>query len=470
MKVIIVGAGRIGSTLVAELVEEGHDITVVDRSQKAIDNITDSYDIICLNGNGADIDTLREAGAGDCRLFIACTENDDTNMLACLLAKRLGAGHTIARVRNPEYNDDGLAYISRQLDLSEAINPENLAANDIFNVLKFPSAENIESFSGRFELIEIVLKEDSQMIDVNLAELRKKTGASFLICAIQREGRTFIPRGGFELRSGDRIALTAAPREMHKLLKKTGSLKRSAKNVMIVGAGITALYLTKKLLESGIGVKVIDPSRSSCEKFVSMLNDPSAIVICGDGASQSVLLEEGIGDIDAFVALTDSDEQNILISIFAQSLGVGKTVAKVDKKELVLMAEKLGVGCVVSPNKSASGQLSRYARALKKAEGSNVQALYKVLDGSAEAIEFQVKADFQYNGVMLKDMRLKSGILIAGIIRDGVPVIPAGTDCILSGDRVVVISSGHRLEDLSDTVETSVRRTDDAAGMSSLGA
>ncbi|MCQ2427202.1 MAG: Trk system potassium transporter TrkA [Clostridia bacterium] len=453
MKIVLVGAGRIGSAIVANLVEEEHNITVIDKSQAAIDEITDSYDIICLNGNGADIDALKEAGAGSCRLFIACTHHDDTNMLACLLAKRLGAEHTIARIRNPENNDDGLSYICRQLDISEAINPESLAATDIFNILKFPSAENIETFSGRFELIELVLHEDSKIVGVSLADLRKNTGASFLITAIQREGITFIPRGGFELHVGDRIALTAAPKEMHKLLKKIGSLRRSAKNVMIIGAGITTLYLTKKLLDSGIGVKVIDPSREKCEEFVTMLNDPAATVICGDCASQSVLLEEGISDADAFVALTNSDEQNILISIFAMNLGVKKAVARVDRKELVQIAEKIGLDAIVSPNSSATNQIATYARALKNSEGSGIEALYKVLDETAEAIEFRVDKELPFIGVPLKEMKLKKNILIAGIIREGVPLIPVGTDSILFGDRVVVLSSGHKLGDLRDIAE-----------------
>ncbi|MCR4682649.1 MAG: Trk system potassium transporter TrkA [Clostridiales bacterium] len=452
MKIILVGAGRTGSSIVASLVEEGHDITVIDRSQQAIDEITDSYDIICLVGNGADLDTLTEAGAGNCQLFAAFTDNDDTNMLACLLAKRLGAEHTIARIRNPDYNDDGLGYLCSQLDLSEAINPESLAATDIFNILKIPSADNIETFSGRFELIELSLREDSSLNGEKLADLRKKTSANFLVCAVRQGEKTFIPTGNSVLEAGDRIALTAVPKELQKLLRRTGVHKKSARNVMILGAGRTTLYLVKKLLEAGIGVKVIDPDRGHCERLAGEIGDPAAVVICGDGTSQSVLLEEGIGYADAFAALTDSDEQNILTAIFASSLGVGKTIAKVERKELFQMAEKLGVDCLVSPNVSASGQLTRYARALKNSEGSDVEALYKVFDGRAEAIEFLVKPDFPYLGVQLKHLALEENTLIAGIVREGVALIPSGSDFILPGDRVVVFSAGQILNNLADIV------------------
>ncbi|MBQ2513507.1 MAG: Trk system potassium transporter TrkA [Clostridia bacterium] len=454
MNIVVIGAGKIGSAIIASLVEEGHDVTAVDSNPRAIEEITDSYDIMCVCGNGADVDALREASAGSAKLFVACTESDDTNMLACFLARRMGAAHTIARIRNPEYNDDSFGFTCQQLDISEAINPDRRAATEIFRILKFPSAVNIETFSGRFELIELVLRDDSPLTGIPLSELRKKYPADFLICAVQRAAQTFIPSGSDELMPGDRIAMTASPYVVQKLLGKMGILRKSAKDVMIIGASRTAFYLSKQLTSAGIRVKVIDSDREACVRFSTELNDPAVTVINGDGASQSLLLEEGLSDMDALVSLTGSDEENILISLFAAGAGVPKTATKVNRPELAQMAEKLGLESVIIPGKIVSSQLSRYARAVQNSEGSNVEALYRVLDGSAEAIEFRVKPDFPYIGIPLRDMSLQKNILIGGIIRGRRALIPTGTETIMEDDRVVVISSGHRLLELSDIVDS----------------
>ncbi len=453
MKIIVVGCGKTGKAIIENLVEEGHDLIAVDSNAKAIEEVTTEFDVMCVMGNGADVDTLKEAGADNCKLVVAATSSDETNMLCCFLARKLGAGHTIARIRNPEYNDNGLGFLCQQLDLSESINPDRLAANEICNILKFPSAVNIESFSGKFELLELVLKEDSPLAGNSLIDLRQKYHEDFLVCAVQREGKTVIPSGRFKLDKGDRIALTASPSEAQKLLKEMGILEKSARSVMIVGAGKISHYLAKFLLSAGISVKIIEIDREHCIKFAEELNDPKAMIINGDGARQEILLEEGIDSKDAFVALTGSDEENILISIYAASRGVKKVITKINRPELAAMAEKLGLECIISPNKLVSGRLSRYARALSNTEGSNLAALYRVLDGSAEAVEFKVNADFRYLGIHLREMTLKKNILIAGIIRGRKIIVPSGNDLIMNGDKVILLSSGHKLSDLSDIME-----------------
>lgn len=449
MKILIVGCGSIGGNLLSSLVNEGHDIVAIDTDNKVITELTNIFDIMGICGNGVDSDILIEAGAKDADLFIAVTGSDEFNMLACFLAKKLGASQTIARIRTPEYNDDSLSFMKEQLELSMAINPEYLAAQELFNVLKLPSAVKVESFSRRYlEMVELRLKPDSVLHGLKLSELRSKHNAKVLICCVKRGDKTYIPDGNFVLQGDDRIGLTATPAETQKFFRSIGALQKKAKNVMILGGSRIAEYLSEMLLSIGCSVKIIENKEERAAKLCDSL--PDATIIHGDGARQELLLEEGIRHADAFVSLTGIDEENILLSIFASSQGVNKVISKVDRDEFTSMAARLGVDTVISPKKSVSDLLVSHARALQNSLGSNVETLYKLMDGDAEALEFNVVADPRITDIPLKELKLKSNILIAGIIRDRKTVIPGGNDVILAGDKVVVIAAGQKLSDLSD--------------------
>ncbi len=451
MKIIIVGGGKIGATLIESLEGEGHDITVVDSNQKVIDEISNIYDVMCVCGNGVDNDTLNEAEVSKAELLIAVTNSDEINMLICFIAKKMGAAHTVARVRNPEFNDKQMAQIKQYLDISFTINPELLAAQEIFNILKLPAAINIETFSRRnFEMVELLLKEDSHLNGISLIDLRKKYKANFLICVIKRGDEIIIPDGNFVLKSGDHICITANFSEIQKLLKMIGLSKKHSKNVMILGASTTAYYLSKMLLRSGSDVTIIEKDQSRCNHFAEIL--PNAVIINGDGAQQEVLMEEGIASADAFASLTGMDEENILISFFAQSQNVPRVVAKVNRNELAAMAEKLGLDSIVSPKKAVSNVITSYARALQNTLGSNVETMYKLMDGRIEALEFNVQADFKGQHIPLKDMKLKKDVLIVGIIRKRKAFVPTGDDEIIASDRVIVIakSDEQKMNDLAD--------------------
>lgn len=451
MNIVIVGCGKIGRTIISSLVNEGHDVVAIDENPAIIAEISDIYDVMCVCGNGADCDTLSEAQVEKADLFVAVAGSDELNMLSCFIAKRMGVAHTIARIRTPDYNDKGLSFMRQQLDLSVSINPEQLAGQELFNILQLPSAVNIETFSNRnFEMVELLLKPESPLNGITLSELRRKYQAKFLICAVQRGDEVYIPDGSFELKGGDKVGLSASRNEIEKLLRLIGNRQKKARSIMILGASRTAYYLAKLLLSSGNSVKIIDKDPVRCEQFGKLL--PNAVMILGDGADQELLLEEGIRDTDAFVALTGTDEVNILISFFASAQNVPKVIAKVNRNELAAMAEKLGLDCIISPKRIISDVLSRYARALQNSLGSNVETLYKIMDDGAEALEFNVQNDFKYLNTPLKDMKLKSNILIAGILRSRKALIPSGDDMILPGDRVVVIAAGHRLNDLSDII------------------
>ncbi len=449
MNIVIVGCGKIGSTILSDLLSEGHDIVAVDSDPQVLSEISNIYDSMYVCGSGTNCDTLVEAGVERAELFIAATGSDECNMLSCFIAKRMGAKHTIARVRNPEYSEKSFGFMRRQLDISMIMNPDQLAAQDIYYTLKLPGAVKIEYFASRsFEMVELRLKEDSPLCGVQLHELRKRYDAKFLICAVQRGDSVVIPDGNYVLEPGARIELTAAPTEISKLLKLLGILRKQSKSVMILGASRAAYYLTRMLLASGTGVTVIERDHQRCQHFSELL--PGATVICDDGSKQELLMAEGLTSRDAFVSLTGMDEENILVSFFALSQGLPKVITKVNRDELHATAERLGLDSLIASRHVSSNVVSRYARALQNSLGSNMEALYRILDGKAEAIEFAVHSDCVLTGIPLAEMRLRSGILIAGIIRGRKTIIPSGTDCIYVGDHIIVLAAGMQIHQLTD--------------------
>ncbi len=451
MKIIIVGCGKIGKSLIGSLVSEGHDVAVIDKNPAVIEAVTNTYDVIGLCGIGTDCEALAEAGAARADIVICVTGSDELNMLACYIARTLGAKNTVARIRDREYNDKSLGFMATQLQLSMSINPEMSAAQTIANILRFPTAVNIDTFDGnKFEIIEMILGEGSPLAGMNMIELRKNRPGKFLICAVMRENEIIIPDGRFVLNEGDRIALTAAPNEIGKLLRSFDLITRKTKNVMILGASRIAYYLSLSLLAAGNNVTVIDKNEERCDEFAESL--PGVTVIHGDGANQDMLIEEGLGTTDAFVALTGFDENNILISYFATSQNVPKVIAKVNLPEYYPIAGKLGIDTIVTPTETVTDEMLRYVRALQNSVGSNVEKLYKIMDGGAEALEFNVRSDFKYAGKALKEIKFKPNILIAGILRNRKPIVPSGDDIILPGDKVIVIAANHRLYDLSDII------------------
>ncbi|MBR7143136.1 MAG: Trk system potassium transporter TrkA [Clostridia bacterium] len=453
MNIIVAGCGKIGATIVQSLVAEGHDVTVMDINSAVIEEMTNLYDVMGACGNCADCDTLKEAGIEETDVFVAVSDSDELNMLSCFLARRMGAKHTIARIRKPEYNDSDLVFLRQQLNLSMAINPEMLAAQELYNILKFPAAVKIETFSRRnFEMIEVRLSPESPLDGLNLITMREKYKAQVLVCAVQRENDVFIPDGSFVLRAGDKLGITATQGEVMKFFKALNVYQKQAKDITILGGSRTAYYLAQMLVEGGSSVKIVEQDAEVCQYLSQDI--PKATIIHGDGARQELLLEEGIKDTGAFVALTGMDEENILISIFVSSLDVPKVIAKVNKEELSALAENLGLDTIVSPKKIISDVLVRYVRALdNSSSSSNIETLYHLMDGKAEAIEFRVSADFEHLNVPIKDMDLKDDIIIAGIIRERKPMIPSGNDVILPDDRVIVIAADQRLQELSDIMK-----------------
>lgn len=451
MKIIVSGCGKVGENLLSSFITEGYDVVVIDNDSSVIAQATNIYDAIGVCGNCADCETLASAGVADCELFVALTGSDELNMLSCFLAKRMGAGHTIARIRNPEYNDESLEFMKRELGLSMAVNPELLTARELFDLLKVPSAAKIESFNGRtFEILELKLKENTVLGGMSIKDIRTTYKSHVLICAVQRGDDVFIPRGDFVIQSGDRIGITGLRSQLIDFLRKVGLMQKQAKAVMILGGSRTAFYLAKMLNKSGTHVKLIEQDPAVASSLSELLTGTS--VILGNGAEQEILQEEGLTDCDAFVSLTGIDEENILIAKYAEQQNVKKVIAKVNRNELAFMAEKLGLDCLVSPKKVVESVLVQYARALEASRDSSVETLYKLMDDKVEALEFLVKKGSRITSVPLKDLKFKQNILIAGIIRGRKIIIPGGDDCINPDDRVIVLAGEKRLRELSDAL------------------
>ncbi len=452
MKIIVVGCGKVGRAIIESMVDEKHDVVAIDNNSKVIQNVANTYDVMAVYGNATNRELLVEAGVAQADLFLAVTATDEVNMLACFLAKKLGARQTVARIRESNYNDDGLQFITKQLELSMALNPERMTAESLFNFLKLPSAVNVDTFAGkRIQILEFIVRENSKLINSTLSDLRRKCPVNFIVCAVKRDEETFIPNGAFCLSEGDKVAFMVKSSDNYKFLKSLGMVQTKAHDIIIIGGSSIAYYLAKKLSANNYDVKIIERDKERVAEIAEIL--PSKVtVIHGDGMSQDLLWEEGIKSTDAFVALTGEDEENILISFYAMSQDVPKVVSKVNRAELASLAEKLGLDCIVSPQKIVADVLTRYARALSNSQESKVETLYRLMDGDVEAVEFVALSDSSLVGVPLKDLKLKEGIIIAGIIREKESVIPTGVDAISVGDRVIVVSKALHLCDLSDVL------------------
>lgn len=451
MKIIIVGAGKVGLELTAQLSRE-HKVTVIDRDPRRVENLVNFYDVMAVCGNGGSYEVQKEAEVDKAELLIAATSTDELNVMVCLVAKKLGVRHTIARVRNPEYESQ-LRFMREELGLSMAVNPEKAAAHEIARVLRFPAAMKVESFSkGRLELVEYRIPEGSKLHEMKLADLYRSLRIRVLICAVERRGETIIPSGDFVLHSGDRIYLTSSPNQLAAFFRHLGAFRRKVASVMMVGAGKLCPYLAAELLEMGMSVKIIDRSEERCRQIDELL--PGALVIRGDGTDSDLLLEEGIEQTDAFVAVTGSDEANILMamSVGRQAGEHCKVVAKINRKSLMdLVSDEEIIDSVITPRSVTAELIVQYVRAMASASGAGIKTLHRLVDGAVEALEFGVPADAPYLNVPLKDLKLRSGILLAGIVRrDGRIVIPSGGDALQAGDDVIVVTTDTSLQEIGD--------------------
>lgn len=448
MQIIIVGCGNVGATLAEQLSQEGHSIVVIDSRATLVQDVSNNFDVMGIVGNGASFSVQSEAGVDEADLLIAVTGSDELNLLCCLIAKKAGGCHTIARVRNPVYSRE-IDFIKEELGLSMIINPEYAAAMEIGRVLKFPSAEKIDTFAkGKIELIRYRIKEGSKLHNMQLKDISSKMHCDVLVCVVERGEQVLIPDGNFVLQEKDTISIVAMAQNTIKFFKKLGAATTRARDVIIVGGGDTAFYLAKQLISIGIEVKIIEHDKKRCEELSELL--PEAMIIYGDGTDRDLLMEEGMLSTEAFVSLTNIDEENIMLSLFAKRLTKAKLITKVHRIAYDEIIDEMDLGTIIYPKFITAEGIIQYVRAMQNSIGSNIETLYRLNDNRVEALEFVVKEDSPVVGIPLQQMDLKENILICCINHRGTIITPGGQSVIRVGDTVVIVTIIRGLHDIKD--------------------
>lgn len=449
MKIIIVGCGKVGYSLVEQLSVENHDITVVDTKEDNVRSITDSLDAMGVIGNGTSYQTLSEAGIRQADLLIAVTNSDEQNLLCCVIAKKAGNCKTIARVRNPIYNSE-LEFLRKELGLAMIINPELASASSVARIFQFPSAIKIDTFAkGRIEMLHFRVTADCKLNNYKLLHIRTTLKCEVLACTVTRGEEIIIPRGDFVFCEGDIVSIVATPANAHTFFKKIGINIGHIHTAMIVGGSTIAYYLARRLLSAGISTKIVESDSARCEQLSELL--PEATIICGDGTDQNLLLQEGIENVQGFAALTDLDEENILLSLYAKKVSRAKVVTKVNRTSFNTVLEDLKLDSIIYPRTLTAESIIKYARSMNNSLHINVENLYKLEDGKVEALEFLIKnEDPKITNIPLMNLPIKKNILVCCINRQNRIIIPGGQDVLQPGDSVVVVMTGERLQDISD--------------------
>ncbi len=451
LSIIIVGCGKVGSTLVEQLSKEGHDITVIDKNRQKIQNLSDVYDVMGLVGNGASYSVQKEAGIDHADLLIAVTDSDELNLLCCTVAGRVGRCAAIARVRTPDYSEE-IGYLREKLGLAMIINPEFEAASEVARVLYLPTALEINTFAhGQAEMIKIKIPEGNVINGQTLAQISKAVPVNILICAIERGREMYIPSGNTIVKSGDIISFIASRHNAREFLKKIGFHTNQVKNTMIIGGGKAAYYLGKQLLNMGIEVKIIESDQKRAQELSMLL--PDAIIIHGDGTDEDLLKEEGIEYVESFVPLTGIDEENIMLTLHAKQVSCAKVITKINRITFRDVIDNLDLGSVVYPRYITAEAIIAYVRAKKESMDSDIESLYHLFNQRAEGIEFKIDKESEVTDVPLMDLNLKDNLLIALINRNGRIIIPSGSDSIKVGDSVVVVTKHTGFNDIKDVLK-----------------
>ncbi len=451
MRIVVIGNGKVGHTIIQHICDEGHDVIVIDSDPEMIEQIVNEYDVMGICGNGASVEILKSANVDKADMLIAVTCSDETNMLACVIGKKMGARSTMARVRTYEYNSQ-IAQMMEALEISLIINPEKEAANEIMKIINFPEALKVDTFkNGNVDLVELYVPDDSPLINKSLIEISQKYQVQVLICAVQRGEEVFIPGGNFIFKAGDIVHITATKKNVKLFLHKLGLISAKIKSVFIIGGSGIATYLCDELVKNNYKVKLVEKDYQKCLALSETL--PGVTIIHGDGSDQELLTEEGFNETDAVICLTGLDEENIIISMYAYKQRIGKIITKVNKASLVGLMESIRMASVISPKEITSSKIVRYVRAKNNSRSSNVITLYKLVNNKVEVVEFEAKEKSKILNTPLREMRLKEKVLIAAITRGKEVIIPNGDSQILAGDDVIVVTTTQFLNDLDDILE-----------------
>lgn len=449
MNIVIVGDGKVGFTLAEYLSQEPHDVTMVDRNPVALSKASDTLDVMCVRGNGANVRTLIEAGAGEADVLIAVTTSDEINMVCCLMGKKLGAKYVIARIRDPEYTDN-LQLLQREMDIDMIINPERAAAYEIARLFRYPFAMNIETFAhGRVEMVEFRIEKEDELSGVSLVQFSKKF-SKVLCCAVERDGQSIIPRGDFTLRLGDKLHVAGELVSVTQLFKRLGRNMQRVRSAILVGGGHIAYYLAGIIEDMGVSLKIIEIKEEKCKQLSEALEHVT--VVHGDGTERELLESESIQNTDSLVCLTDRDEENLITGLYGVKAGVPKVIVKVNRLNYLELVANLGVDSVVSPKYTTANTILRQVRALARSEGLPVEKVYRIMGGKVEAQEFYAPQSASYLNIPLSQLKIKQGVLVAMIVRYRKVIIPFGSDHIEANDSVVLVAETGRVMSIEDAL------------------
>lgn len=451
MKIIIAGIGKLGEYLTKKLVEQGHSVTIIDNKVFSNKDIVNNEDVFYIKGNSLDSSILLEAGIDKAELLISVMDKDEKNVMCCLLGKKLGVERTIARVRSPEYTSS-VSILKDELGLSMIINPEYMTALHIVRVLSIPEAIDTKTFfKGRIMMITIKIKKDSPIIGETILKISKKT-ERVIVCALERDGNTIIPKGNVKIKENDKLHITGTRENLVLFLEYIGIVVKKPKKIMISGGSPTAVYMAKMLINMGMFVKIIELNPIRCEELSEQL--PKAMIINGDVSNQELLYEEEIEKYDCFISLNNIDEENIVHSIFAKSINVPTVITKVNHINLDGVVEMSGIDRIITPHKIATNQIVNYIMALANSNNSSCETIYKFDNEKFEILEFNVKNGFKFLNTKIKDMKIKDGILIVAILRGKNIIFPTGDDHIEENDTIVIaVDENDEIKELSGIME-----------------
>ncbi|MCR5108242.1 MAG: Trk system potassium transporter TrkA [Lachnospiraceae bacterium] len=451
LKIIIVGCGKVGNTLVEQLSREGHAITIIDKNAQRLQNISNLYDVMTVEGNGASFSVQLEAGIEDADLMIAVTSSDELNLLCCIVAKRVGNCSAIARVRTPDYNNEA-NYLREQLGLAMIINPDYEAAKEITDILCLPDALEVNSFAhGQVEMVKYKIEEGHILDGITTSEIVEKIGSNILICSVERNGEVFIPRGNFLLKKDDIIYFVITRKSSAVMFDRINIKTNRVKNCMIIGGGRSAYYLACNLLHMGVDVEIIEVDKARCEELSILL--PKATIINADGTDEEILKEEGIENVESLIPLTGIDEENILLSLYSKQVSDAKVVTKINRINFKGVVSKLDLGSIIYPRYIVSEEIIAYVRAKNNSKSNSIETMYHLFDSQVEAIEFIIDTESEVTDVCLKDLNIKKDVLVSFINRSGKIIIPNGEDSIRVGDSVMVVTKQSGFHSITDILD-----------------
>lgn len=450
MQIIIIGDGKVGYSLAEHLSQENHDVTIIDKNPEALRKANEALDVMCIKGNGLSTKVLLEAGVRDADLLIAATSSDEMNMVCALTGRKLGAAHTIARIRDPEYAEE-LSVLKEDLGLDLVINPEQAAAHEIARLLRFPSATDVEHFAkGRIEFIEIKATPDMPLIGIPLRDLPDRVIKNILIGVVKRGNEIIIPNGDYQIKAGDDLNIIGKPSDIFEFNKRIGKNNQRIRNVMVVGGGRIAHYLGSVLKQYDMRSKIIEISNDRCKELAELL--PDVLIINGDGTDKALLDSEKLSEMDAFISLTGRDEENLISAILAKRSGVKKVIAKITRLDYPSIFHDMGVDSILNPKLITTNYILQYVRGLSNAVGNPADTVYKIVDEKVELLEFTANKSTSFLNIPLKKLKLVEGVIIGAIARRNEIIIPHGDDVIKQGDKVIVVTVEKQIHDFNQVV------------------